>query len=131
MIQFLEAIKKGTNSDEVKLSEVNNKDKIIKAAKSIYEEIIIFLLICTAISKLNIWSFIYMIFSLILILTKKSIVKYYILFCFIIVATIFQNIIFTTNIKYETDPGKSKDILNIIKNALSIPWYIKYTDDKN
>ena len=131
LIQFLEAINKGTNSDEVKLSEVNNKDKIIKAVKSIYEEIIIFLLICTAISKLNIWSFIYMIFSLILILTKKSIVKYYILFCFIIVATIFQNIIFTTNIKYETDPGKSKDILNIIKNALSIPWYIKYTDDKN
>ena len=72
--QFLEIFEKASSSD-VKLSEKNNKYKIIKGIKQIYEEIIIFLLICTAISKLNIWSFVYMIFSLFLILTKKTINK--------------------------------------------------------
>ena len=131
LLQFLEAFHNICLDDEIKLSEASNKEKIIKVIKIIYEEIIIFLLICTAISKLNIWSFIYMLFSLILILTKKSIRKYYLLFCFLLVAIIFQNIIFVTNIKYETDPGKTEDILNIIKNTLNIPWYVKYTDDKN
>ena len=130
IMQFLEIFQKATSSD-VKLSETNNKYKIIKGIKVVYEEIIIFLLICTAISKLNIWSFVYMIFALYLILTKKSIEKYYFLFCFLIAAIIFQNGIFVSNIRMETDPGQSQKILKIIKETLNIPWYLNYTDDKN
>ena len=130
IILFLEIFKKAISSD-VKLSETNNKYKIIKGIKEVYEEIIIFLLICTAISKLNIWSFIYMIFALYLILTKKSVQKFYSLFCFLIWAIIFQNSIFVSNISMETDPGQSKRILSLINESLNIPWYPKYTDDKN
>lgn len=132
IVQFLEAFKKAAISD-VKLSEANNKYKIIKGIKQVFEEIIIFLLICTAISKLNIWSFIYMIFSLFLILTKKSMKKYYFLFCFIISSIILQNAIFVSNIRKETDPGYNKDddILNIIKKTIGIPWYTDLIDDKN
>ena len=130
IIQFLEAFKKASISD-VELSEVNNKYKIIKGFKQVFEEVIIFLLICTAISKLNIWSFIYMIFSLFLILTKKSVRKYYSLFCFIIVSIIFQNFIFVTNIRLETDPSKSEEILSYIRDTLGIPWFEKYMHDKN
>ena len=130
IIQFLEAFKKASISD-VKLSEVNNKYKIINGIKQIYEEIIIFLLICTAISKLNIWSFIYMIFSIFLILTKKSVKKYYFLFCFFIFSIIFQNFIFVSNIRIETDPSKSEEILKIIQSVLGIPWYTKYINDQN
>ena len=128
--QFLEIFEKASSSD-VKLSEKNNKYKIIKGIKQIYEEIIIFLLICTAISKLNIWSFVYMIFSLFLILTKKTINKYYFLFCFLITSIIFQNSIFVSNIRMETDPGKSEKMIGIINSTLDIPWYLIYTDDKN
>ena len=130
IMQFLEIFQKASSSD-VKLSESHNKYKIIKVFKQIYEEIIIYLLICTAIMKLNIWSFIYMLFSLFLILTKKSIKKYYFLLCFLIAAIIFQNSIFVSNIRMETDPGKSEEILDIISKTLKIPWYKKYTDDKN
>ena len=130
IMQFLEIFQKASSSD-VKLSESHNKYKIIKGFKQIYEEIIIYLLICTAIVKLNIWSFIYMLFSLFLILTKKSIKKYYFLLCFLIAAIIFQNSIFVSNIRMETDPGKSQEILDTISNTLKIPWYKEYTDDKN
>ena len=139
ILQFLEAFKKAAKSD-VKLSEANNKYKIIKGIKQVFEEIIIFLLICTAISKLNIWSFIYMIFSLFLILTKKSMKKYYILFSFIIFSIILQNAIFVSNIRKETDPGHFSykndydddiDILEIIKKKLGFHWYTDMIDDKN
>ena len=138
ILQFLEAFKKAAKSD-VKLSEANNKYKIIKGIKQVFEEIIIFLLICTAISKLNIWSFIYMIFSLFLILTKKSMKKYYFLFCFIIFSIILQNTIFVSNIRKETDPGQFSDkdddedidILGTIKKKVGFPWYTDWIDDKN
>ena len=130
IIQFLEIFKKASSSD-VKLSETNNKYNIINGIKQVFEEIISFLLICTAISKLNIWSFIYMIFALFLILTKKYIKKYYFLFCFIIASIILQNIVFVSNINPKTDPLKQEDILKKIKDNLNIPWYMDYTDDKN
>ena len=130
IIQFLEIFKKASSSD-VKLSYTNNKYNVINGVKQVFEEIISFLLICTAISKLNIWSFIYMIFALFLILTKKYIKKYYFLFCFIISSIILQNIVFVSNINPNTVQGEQIDILTKIKENLNIPWYTNYTDDKN
>ena len=130
IIQFLEIFKKASSYD-VALSKTNNKLKIIKTIKRIYEETIIFLLIVNAIIKLNIWSFVYMIYSFVLILKEKSLKKYYVLFCFLIISIILQNIFFVTNINIETDPGSSTKILNIMEPLLNIPWYKKYTNDKN
>ena len=51
--------------------------------------------------------------------------KYYILFCFIIFAIFIQVIIFISNIKEEIDPTPDKEILEVIKKKLNIPWYKK------
>ena len=130
IIQFLEIFQKASSSD-VHLSQTNNRYKVINCVKQVFEEFISFLLICTAISKLNIWSFIYMIFALYLILTKKNVRKYYFLFCFIISSIILQDMIFVSNICLQTDPAPDKDILQKINEVLSLPWYKKYTDDRN
>ena len=124
IIQFLEAFRKASTKN-VSLSSKKNKYKVIRAIKGICEEIIIFLLLCNAITKLNIWSFIYLAISIYFILTKKTMMKYYILFCFIIFAIFIQVIIFISNIKEEIDPTPDKEILEVIKQKLNIPWYQK------
>ena len=122
IIQFLEAFRKATTRD-VSLSEKKNKYKIIRAIKEIFEEIIIFLFICNAIAKLNIWSFIYLGISIYLISVKKTMMKYYVIFCFIIFVIFIQVIIFISNIKKEIDPTPDEFILEIINKKLKIPWY--------
>ena len=111
--------------NEVKLSKSNKKYRIIQIIKKIFEELIIFILICTSISKLNIWSFIYMLFALYLILTSRSMQKYYVLYCFIIVTILLQSIIFVSNLHLNTDPNPDKDAINIMNNRFHIPWYKK------
>ena len=130
LMRFLEAFK-DIKSKNIELQKTNEKYKIIQVLKNICEEIIIFVLLSAAISKLNIWSFIYMIVALYFILSKKSMKKYYHLFCFIIFSIILQSLIFISNLKEETDPSKNKEMLVIIKNTLDIPWYDKFTDDEN
>ena len=122
IIQFLEAFRK-SSSRNVSLSDKRNKYKIIRAIKEVFEEIIIFLFICNAITKLNIWSFIYLGISIYLISVKKTMMKYYIIFCFIIFVIIIQVIIFISNIKKEIDPSPDEFILEIINKKLKIPWY--------
>jgi hypothetical protein len=75
IIQFLEAFRKAS-SKKVSLSEKKNKYKIIRAIKETFEEIIIFFLLCNAITKLNLWSFIYISIAIYLISTNKSMMKY-------------------------------------------------------
>ena len=125
IIQFLEAFRKAS-SKKVSLNTKHNKYKIIKAIKEIFEEIIIFFLLCAAIIKLNIWSFIYIIIAIYLILVKKTMMKYYVIFCFTIFATFVQLITFISNLDEGTDPTPDKDILNVINNRLNIPWFSKY-----
>ena len=122
---FLKIFDKAANSIEVKLSSTNSKYQIIKILKKIFEEIIIFLLICIAISKMNIWSFIYMTISLRLIVTEKTMMKYYRLYCFMIVSILNQSIIFVSNINKNTDPYPDEEELEIMNRKFNIPWYKK------
>ena len=124
IIQFLEAFRKAS-SKNVSLSEKKNKYKIIRAIKETFEEIIIFLLLCNAITKLNLWSFIYISIAIYLISTQKSMIKYYLLFCFIILSIFIQVIIFISNIQEEIDPTPDEYILKVINERLNIPWYKK------
>jgi hypothetical protein len=80
--KFLKIFENAKDKKTVKISSSNSKMKIIISIKKIFEEIIIFFLICTAVAKLNIWSIIYIIYSIYLILTLKTMRKYYILYCF-------------------------------------------------
>ena len=124
IIQFLEAFRKASSRD-VSLSNKKNKYKIIRGIKEVIEEIIIFLLLCNAITKINIWSFVYLGISIYLISVKKTMMKYYNLFCFIIFLIFIQVIIFISNIKSEIDPTPDNEILEVIKQRLKIPWYKK------
>lgn len=131
--QFLEAFRK-SSSKKVSLNSKQNKYKIIKAIKEIFEEIIIFFLLCAAIIKMNIWSFIYILISIYLISAKKTMMKYYVIFCFTISATFIQLIIFISNLQKDTDPRpeieSKNNIFDVIKERLKIPWYNIYFSNK-
>ena len=120
------------NLDNFKLSQQSNFYPIIRVIKKLFEEIIIFFLICTAISKMNIWSFIYMPISIYLIITKKSMKKYYILFCFMIFSIFIKIFIFIFNLHVNTDPRPKIDILNKITERFNIPLfkYLKINEKK-
>ena len=120
--RFLEAFRKASYS-KVLLSESQNKYKFIKGLKKIFEEVIIFLLICTSIAKLDVWSFVYIIISIYLITSTKTMRKYYYIFCSIIVAVFAQLLIFISNINQSTDPTPNLEVLTILKDTLNIPWY--------
>ena len=113
------------SKNDVKLSKSNKKYNFIQILKKIFEEIIIFLLICTAISKLNIWSLIYMMFALYLILTQKSMMKFYVLYCFILATILLQSILFVSNLNKKTDPNPDEELILIMDKTFNIPWYKK------
>ena len=122
IIRFLEAIRRATNT-HILLNKSQNKYKIVRGIKKVLEEVIIFLLICTSISKLNLWSFVYIIISIYLITSTKTMRKYYYIFCFTILAVFAQLIVFISNINQNTDPIPDIRILGIISETLNIPWY--------
>ena len=111
------------NIDDIKLSQKSKFYPIVRVIKKLFEEIIIFFLICTSISKMNIWSFIYMIISIFLIITNKSMKKYYYLFCFMIFSIFIQIFIFIFNLHVNTDPRPKIYILNNITERFNIPLY--------
>ena len=121
IIQLLEAFRKASTKN-VSLSEKKNKYKIIKGIKEVFEEIIIFFLLCNAIAKLNIWSFIYLSIAIYLIIAQKTMMKYYKIFRFIIYSIFSQIIIFISNINEDIDPSP-ENTLDVIKVTLNIPWY--------
>ena len=108
---------------KVELSSSNDKMKIIIIVKNIFEEVIIFFLIVTAIAKLNIWSLIYIIYAIYLILTKKNIKKYYVLYCFVISSIMIQLSLFVSNLQKNTDPNPDLDDIEIMKETFNLPWY--------
>ena len=113
--------------DDIQLSQKSNFYPIIRVLKKLFEELIIFFLICTSISKMNIWSFIYMPISIFYIITNKKMKKYYILFCFMIISIFIQIFVFIFNLQVNTDPRPKIDILNNISERFNIPIY-KYLE---
>ena len=123
IINLMKILSKSTQHSDIKLSGTNSKFGIIKVIKKIFEEIIIFFLICTSISKMDIWSFQYIIISIILITTKKTMIKFYILYCFIISSTMLQLLTFVSNIQKSTKPFPNLDLLKELSVKFNVPWY--------
>ena len=121
-----------SNDNKQILSKTNNNStKLIWFLKKVFEEIIIVLLICIALTKLNILSFLYFIYFAYLTITKKTMLKFYILYSIIIILLIIQSIIYITNISEETCPKHHSNLLLILKDKLNIPWYInRYNIEK-
>jgi hypothetical protein len=110
------------NDNEQTLSLGNGKDRVMRFVKKIFEELIIFLLICISLGKLSIWTFIYLIFTFILIATKKTMWKFYMLACFIYLTIIIQSLFFLSNISPEITERHYDDILDVLNVKLGIPW---------
>ena len=111
---------------KVLLPEKSTKRKIIiflRIYKRFIEYLIIFVLMCGVIIKVNVWSLIYMFIVIYLLLTKKSINKINYLFIFIIISIIIQSIIFLSNLNENINPKNDNEILAIIHDTLNIPWY--------
>ena len=115
---FIEIFKKSINN-KLLLPKNSTKRSIIiflRIAKKLFEYLIIFVLICGVIIKVNIWSIIYMLIVIYLLLTKKNINKFKKLFIIIIISIFVQKSIFLSNLNEETDPKKINEIsFN--------PWY--------
>ena len=101
----------------------NNSTKLIWFVKKMFEELIIVLLICVSLTKLNLLSFIYVIYFIYLTMTKKTMYKFYIFYCFLLLLIIIQSVIYVTNISIDTCPRPDENLLKILNDTLSIPWY--------
>ena len=110
------------NDNQQTLSDTNNSARLIWFIKKIFEEMIIFLLICIALTKLNILSFIYLIYAAYLTMTRKTMKKFYVLYCVLLNLILLQSIIFISNISEKTCPRPFENLLDI----LNIPWYQKH-----
>ena len=119
------------NDNKQTLSVGNSKDRIMRFLKKFFEELIIFLLICISLGKLNIWTFVYLIFTFYLIWSEKSMWKYFILSCFIFITIIIQSFLFLSNLSPEITDKDYDDTLNIIKIKFGLPWYQNVLNEKN
>ena len=122
-VQSFKNIFSKANDNQQTLSNSNNGTKLIFFVKKFFEEMIIFLLICIALTKLNILSFIYLIYSAYLTTTKKTMMKFYVLYCCLLALIFFQSIIYISNISEKTCPRPNTSLLEILQEKLSIPWY--------
>ena len=123
-----------SNDNKQTLSLGNSKDKVMRFVKKFFEELIIFLLICIALGKLNIWTFVYLIFTLYLIITEKTMWKYFILSCFIYATIIIQSLLFLSNLTPEIahrEDEEDNKIFDLIKLKIGFPWYQNILGDKN
>ena len=127
--KFIKMIKNSSNNEQ-KLSLGNSKGKIIVFFKKFFEEVIIFILICISLGKINIWTFVYLLITFYLIASKRTMWKFYILFCFIYVAILIQSFLYLSNLTSATsirdNNEKLEDIFTILKETFCIPWYEDY-----
>ena len=122
---FINIFKESKNN-KLLLAETSLKRNLITfliIGKKIIEYLIIFILMCGVIIKVNIWSLIYMLLVLYLLLTKKNINKFNYLFRFMIISILIQSIIFLSNINKEINPEKDETIIKLINETTIFPWY--------
>ena len=108
---------------KLKLKSENHFYTIIKVIKNILEELIILILLCASLTKANLFSYIYIIISIIFIFKKKTMYQYYILLVILVCSIIIQSIFFVTNLTIDTDPEGNKEMLELINKKLNFPWF--------
>ena len=113
-------------------NSLNNKIiYVLKKVKKFYEHFIIFAIISCIIFKINIWSMIYMIIIIVLLLNKKTINNIFNVFVFLVVSTLVQTLIFVLNINKNAFPENNEKIFEILNNTLSIPFYENFLGEKS
>ena len=127
--KFVKMIKNSSDNEQ-KLSLGNSKGKVIIFFKKFFEEVIIFLLICISLGKINIWTFIYLIITFYLISSKRTMFKFYVLFCFMYAAILIQSLLYLSNLTAATSIRDYDEIFIILKKRFNIPWYEDYLSYK-
>ena len=122
--KFLNIFSQSNKNMQTLSGSNNNSTKLIWFLKKIFEELIIVLIICIALTKINILSFLYFIYFGYLTTTKKTMIKFYILYGILLIILIIQSIIYITNISEDTSPRININLLKLLKEKLDIPWYI-------
>ena len=121
--KFMDIIKR-SNEKEEELSVINIRGRIIQFVKRLIEQIIIFICLCLALSKLNIWTFIYLSITIAIIFTKKTMYRFFLLYCFIFFGLTVQCTFFILNINSKSSIKTSDpSIYNVTAQALNIPIY--------
>ena len=121
--KFLDIIKKW-NENEQQLSVCNIGERVIQFVKRLIEQIIIFICLCLSLSKLNIWTFVYLVITIFLIFVKKTMYRFYLLYCFIFFGLTVQSIFFILNTNSKSYIKTSdSSIYNVTSQALNIPLY--------
>ena len=69
--KFIDIIRK-SEGNEQEISVCNIKERVIHFVKRLNEQIIIFICLCISLCKLNIWTFIYLVITILIIVTKKT-----------------------------------------------------------
>ena len=121
--KFINIIKK-SNENEQELSVCNIRERVIQFVKKLIEQIIMFISLCLALSKLNIWTFAYLSITITMIFSEKTTYKFYLLYCFVFCGLIVQSTFFILNLNTKSSV-KTKDmaIYNVTIDALNIPIY--------
>ena len=126
-LKKLISIIKKSNKNEQELSVCNIGERVIQIVKSMIEQIIIFICLCLALSKLNIWTFIYLAITIYIIFTKKTMYRFYLLYCFIFFCLSIQSIFFILNINSKSSLKTiDTSIYNVTYQVLNIPIYKSY-----
>jgi hypothetical protein len=97
--------------------------------KRLLEELITFLILLSAIVKLNIFSFVYILIVFFLQIKNKSISRIYYSSVLISFLIILQTVIFLSNLSIKTDPTPNVELLSILTETLNVPWYTDYVND--
>lgn len=97
--------------------------------KRLLEELITFLILLSAIVKLNIFSFIYILIVFFLQIKNKSISRIYYSSVLISFLIILQTVIFLSNLSIKTDPTPNLELLKILTETLNVPWYPNYVNE--
>ena len=69
--KFIDIIKK-SEGNEQEISICNTTERVIQFVKRLIEQIIIFICLCISLCKLNVWTFIYLLITILIIFTKKT-----------------------------------------------------------
>lgn len=135
LVKFLKVFRSSNYDDNniksFKIKKTNNALIFTKGLKTVFEEVIVFLLFITLLTKLNATSYLYLVLILIQSIWTKS---PKIIFCISSVQMtiiLLQIIMFISNISSVSDPANYRNnnapdwefLYSDLKDSLNIPWY--------
>ena len=88
------------------------------------------MLLCTALGKLDIWTFIYLLISFYLIISQKTMWKFYVVYCFILISILIQSLIYITNINSKISTRINDELSQLINETCHFPLY-DYMNNEN